>query len=77
MDLAGECNPTSVNTGRDDKLVEAQRERRTFQQRSDAGTSERAAYGAGGVGGAPPLLSPRHTPGMKPTEEGFIVDKTR
>ncbi|MCP4165853.1 MAG: hypothetical protein GY759_08155 [Chloroflexi bacterium] len=42
--------------------------------RSQTGIWERAAYGAGGVGGAPPLLSPRHTPGMKPTEEGFIVD---
>ncbi len=31
--------------------------------------SQKAAYGAGGV---PALLSLRHTPGIKPTEEGFI-----
>ncbi len=31
-----------------------------------------AADGAGGVGGVPPLSSPRHTPGMKPDKEGFI-----
>ncbi len=23
-------------------------------------------------GGVPPFLSPRHTPGMKPPEQGFI-----
>ncbi len=31
-----------------------------------------AADGAGGVGGVPPLFSPRQTPGMKPPEQGFI-----
>ncbi len=31
-----------------------------------------AADGAGGVGGVPPLPSPRHTPGMKPTKKGII-----
>jgi hypothetical protein len=35
-------------------------------------TCQGVAYGAGGVGGVPPLLSPRHTPGMKPDEKGFI-----
>ncbi len=35
------------------------------------------AYGAGGmcyagIVGVPPFSSPRHTPGMKPAEQGFI-----
>ncbi len=30
-----------------------------------------AADGAGGMGGVPPFPSPRHTPGMKPPEQGF------
>ncbi len=33
---------------------------------------EGVAYGAGGMGGVPPFPSPRHTPGMKPPEQGFI-----
>ncbi len=37
--------------------------------------SEGAADGAGGVGGVPPLSSPRQTPGMKPPEQGFIGDE--
>ncbi len=35
---------------------------------------EGVAYGAGGMGGVPPFPSLRHTPGMKPAEQGFIGD---